>query len=228
MPIVLVPGLAAAARLYAPQIAALWRFGPVMVADHRQDDDDRRAWRRASSPRRRRGSRSPACPWRLHRLRDDAAGARAHREAGAARHLGAPRHAGAAAARHAFIEMAEKGRFSEVVETLTPRFVQPAAATSRRSRRSCMPWRPRPAPRPSCASRRPSSRGRIRGRSWRRSAARRWCWSARRRADPAGAGARDRRRHSRRPAHHRAGMRASLHPRAARGGERGASDWLAG
>jgi len=38
LPIVLVPGLLCSARLYAAQIAALWRFGPVMVADHRHDD----------------------------------------------------------------------------------------------------------------------------------------------------------------------------------------------
>jgi len=37
LPLVLVPGLLCSARLYAPQIAALWPFGPVMVADHRRD-----------------------------------------------------------------------------------------------------------------------------------------------------------------------------------------------
>jgi pimeloyl-ACP methyl ester carboxylesterase len=36
-PIVLVPGLNCSARLYGEQIPALWRFGPVMVADHRRD-----------------------------------------------------------------------------------------------------------------------------------------------------------------------------------------------
>jgi pimeloyl-ACP methyl ester carboxylesterase len=39
LPLVLVPGLLCSARLYAPQIAALWPFGPVTVADHRRDDD---------------------------------------------------------------------------------------------------------------------------------------------------------------------------------------------
>ena len=39
MPLVLVPGLLCSARLYAPQLAALWPFGPVMVADHRRDAD---------------------------------------------------------------------------------------------------------------------------------------------------------------------------------------------
>jgi len=37
LPIVLVPGLNCSARLYAEQIPALWRFGPVMVADHTRD-----------------------------------------------------------------------------------------------------------------------------------------------------------------------------------------------
>ena len=38
LPIVLVPGLNCSARLYAEQIPALWRFGPVTVADHTRDD----------------------------------------------------------------------------------------------------------------------------------------------------------------------------------------------
>jgi pimeloyl-ACP methyl ester carboxylesterase len=38
MPIVLVPGLSCSARLYAEQIPALWRFGPVTVADHTRGD----------------------------------------------------------------------------------------------------------------------------------------------------------------------------------------------
>jgi len=39
LPLVLVPGLTCTARLYAPQIAALWPFGQVAVADHRRDSD---------------------------------------------------------------------------------------------------------------------------------------------------------------------------------------------
>lgn len=38
MPILLVPGLASSSRIYAPVIPALWRFGPVMVANHVRDD----------------------------------------------------------------------------------------------------------------------------------------------------------------------------------------------
>lgn len=36
--VVLVPGLLASARLFGAQIPALWRFGPVTVADHTRDD----------------------------------------------------------------------------------------------------------------------------------------------------------------------------------------------
>jgi pimeloyl-ACP methyl ester carboxylesterase len=39
LPLVLVPGLLCSARLYAPQIAALWPLGPVTVADSRRDSD---------------------------------------------------------------------------------------------------------------------------------------------------------------------------------------------
>ena len=38
LPSVLVPGLNCSARLYAEQIPALWRFGPVTVADHTRDN----------------------------------------------------------------------------------------------------------------------------------------------------------------------------------------------
>jgi pimeloyl-ACP methyl ester carboxylesterase len=39
MPILLVPGLAASSRIYAPVMPALWRFGPVTVANHIRDDN---------------------------------------------------------------------------------------------------------------------------------------------------------------------------------------------
>jgi pimeloyl-ACP methyl ester carboxylesterase len=39
LPLVLVPGLTCTARLYAPQIVALWPLGQVTVADHRRDSD---------------------------------------------------------------------------------------------------------------------------------------------------------------------------------------------
>ncbi len=36
VPIVLLPGLACSPRLFAPQMPALWQFGPVTVADNRR------------------------------------------------------------------------------------------------------------------------------------------------------------------------------------------------
>lgn len=38
VPVVLVAGLNCTARLYSEQIPLLWQFGPVTVADHRQDE----------------------------------------------------------------------------------------------------------------------------------------------------------------------------------------------
>ena len=39
MPILLVPGLVSSPRIYAPLLPALWRFGPVTVANHIRDDN---------------------------------------------------------------------------------------------------------------------------------------------------------------------------------------------
>jgi pimeloyl-ACP methyl ester carboxylesterase len=38
LPVVLIPGLLASARLYGAQLPELWRRGPVMVADHTRAD----------------------------------------------------------------------------------------------------------------------------------------------------------------------------------------------
>jgi pimeloyl-ACP methyl ester carboxylesterase len=39
MPILLVPGLVCSPRIFAPVVPALWRFGPVTVANHIRDDN---------------------------------------------------------------------------------------------------------------------------------------------------------------------------------------------
>jgi pimeloyl-ACP methyl ester carboxylesterase len=38
IPVLLVPGLMCSPRLFSDQIPALWRFGPIAVADHTRDD----------------------------------------------------------------------------------------------------------------------------------------------------------------------------------------------
>jgi pimeloyl-ACP methyl ester carboxylesterase len=37
LPVMLVPGLLASARLYGEQLPVLWRLGPVTIADHTRD-----------------------------------------------------------------------------------------------------------------------------------------------------------------------------------------------
>ena len=39
MPILLIPGLVSSSRIYAPVMPALWRCGPVTVANHIRDDN---------------------------------------------------------------------------------------------------------------------------------------------------------------------------------------------
>jgi pimeloyl-ACP methyl ester carboxylesterase len=39
MPILLVPGLGGSPRIYGPVIPAMWRYGPVTVANHIRDDN---------------------------------------------------------------------------------------------------------------------------------------------------------------------------------------------
>src|SRR3979490_2289468 len=39
MPILLVPGLGGSPRIYAPVAPALWRLGPLTVANHIRDDN---------------------------------------------------------------------------------------------------------------------------------------------------------------------------------------------
>lgn len=47
LPVLLVPGLLCTPRLYTEQLPALWRFGPVIVADHTRDDSVAAIARRA-------------------------------------------------------------------------------------------------------------------------------------------------------------------------------------
>ena len=124
LPLVLVPGLLCSARLYAPQIAALWPFGAVTVADHRRDSDDgcdrgAHSRRRAAALRARRPvdgrdtSPSPCCgmaPERIAKLALLDTSAR-------------PDTAEQSAGREKFIGMADAGKLDDVVETLAPRFL---------------------------------------------------------------------------------------------------------
>ena len=123
LPLVLVPGLLCSARLYAPQVAALWPHGPVTVADHRRDDDMADIAERilADAPPRfalaglSMGgyialAMTRMAPERIAKLALLDTSAR-------------PDTPEQKAGREKFIAMAEAGKLMDVVETLTPKFL---------------------------------------------------------------------------------------------------------
>jgi pimeloyl-ACP methyl ester carboxylesterase len=125
VPIVLIPGLSCSARLYAAQIPALWRFGPVAVAAHTRDDTVAAIARRIlddAPPRFALAALSMGgymaleimrqAPNRVDRLalldtnaRDDSPEAQEKRRAN--------------------IALAESGRFDETIELVWPLLVYP-------------------------------------------------------------------------------------------------------
>ena len=124
LPLVLVPGLLCSARLFGPQIEALWPLGPVTIAEHKRDDEIGAVAARIlaeAPPHFALAGLSYGgylafelmrqAPERIDRLALLDTSAR-------------PDTPEQTAARYAFAEMAEGGRFAEVVATLTPRFVQ--------------------------------------------------------------------------------------------------------
>jgi pimeloyl-ACP methyl ester carboxylesterase len=121
--LVLVPGLLCSAPVYGPQIEALWPHGPVTIADHRRDNEIGALAARilaAAAPRFALVGLSfggyialammRQAPERIDRLALLDTSAR-------------PDTPEQCAARHAFIAMAEDGRFGEVVDTLALRYL---------------------------------------------------------------------------------------------------------
>jgi len=126
LPVVLVPGLNCSARLYAPQLAALWRFGPVTVADHTRDDSIRAIARRildAAPPRFALAGLSMGGYIALEMIRQ--AADRIVRLAlldTSAR----PDLAEASEKRRLNIAAAQSGRFDEIIAAQFPLYVHPA------------------------------------------------------------------------------------------------------
>jgi pimeloyl-ACP methyl ester carboxylesterase len=125
-PVVLVPGLLCSARLYAPQLPALWRHGPVMVADHTRDEDMPTMAARvlqSAPPQFALVGLSMGgylsfeivrqAPQRVVKLALLDTMAR-------------PDTAEVSAARRTQMELAVQGRFKEVVDALFPRLVHPS------------------------------------------------------------------------------------------------------
>lgn len=123
LPLVLLPGLLCSARLYGSQIAALWPFGQVAVADHRRDADMTAIAERILSqapPRFALAGLSMGgyIAFAMLRLAPERIAKLALLDT-SARPDGPEQKAG----REKFIAMAEAGKLADVVETLTPKFL---------------------------------------------------------------------------------------------------------
>ncbi len=126
LPVVLVPGLLASARLYAPQLAALWSSGAVQVANHTRDDSMAALARRIlaeAPPRFALVGLSMGGYVAFEILRQ--APERVARVAllDTAARADTP---DASAARRTQMDLAASGRFTEVIDALFARVVHPS------------------------------------------------------------------------------------------------------
>lgn len=123
LPLVLVPGLLCSARLYAGQVAALWPFGQVAVADHRRDADMAAIAARILSdapPRFALAGLSMGgyIAFAMMRLAPERIVKLALLDTSAR-----PDTSESKVGREKFIAMAQAGKLNDIVETLTPRFL---------------------------------------------------------------------------------------------------------
>ena len=123
LPLVLVPGLLCSARLYAPQLAALWPHGSMTVADHRRDSEMAAIAARilADAPPRfalAGLSMGGYIAFAMLRQARDRIAKLALLDTSAR-----PDTAEQSAGREKFIAMAEAGKLNDIVEALTPRFL---------------------------------------------------------------------------------------------------------
>jgi pimeloyl-ACP methyl ester carboxylesterase len=134
LPLILVPGLLCSARLYEPQLPALWPFGAVTVADHLRDDSVENVARRILDAAPRRFAIAGlsyggyialavvrAAPERVARLALLDTQAR-------------PDTDEAKAGRRKLMAMAEDGKLNDVVDMLTPKFLSAAHQKDQRLR----------------------------------------------------------------------------------------------
>jgi pimeloyl-ACP methyl ester carboxylesterase len=123
LPIVLVPGLNCSARLYADQIPALWRFGPILIADHTRDDSMGAIAARildAAPPRFALMGLSMGGYLALEIMRQASERVRKLALLDTNARADTPEQT---ARRHRLIELAQTGRFAEVPDQLFPLLV---------------------------------------------------------------------------------------------------------
>src|SRR5206468_8068964 len=126
MPILLVPGLVSSPRIYAPVLPALWRFGPVTVANHIRDDHMALIARRIlaeAPPRFALAGHSMGGYIALEIMRQ--AADRVARLALINTHA-RPDSPEATARRRTQIERAQAGEYHAVLDDLFPGFVHPS------------------------------------------------------------------------------------------------------
>jgi pimeloyl-ACP methyl ester carboxylesterase len=128
LPILLVPGLNCSPRLYAAQMPALWRFGPVTVADHTRDDTMAAIAARilaTAPPRFALAGLSMGGYVALEIVRQAADRVEKLALLDTGSRADTPE---ATAKRHANIALAQSGRFEDVIGPQFPLYVHPARA----------------------------------------------------------------------------------------------------
>lgn len=126
MPILLVPGLVSSPRIFEPVVPALWRFGPVTVANHIRDDNMGAIARRilAEAPPRfalAGHSMGGYIAFEIMRQAPDRVAKLALINTQAR-----PDAPEASARRHGLMERARSGRYREVIDELFAGFVHPS------------------------------------------------------------------------------------------------------
>lgn len=125
LPSVFIPGLACSARLYEDQIAAVWPFGPVTVADHTREDHivaTARSILASAPPRFALIGLSMGGYVSMEIMRQAPQRVAKLALLDTSPHADTPEQT---AARHELVALARSGRFAEVTERQFPKFVAP-------------------------------------------------------------------------------------------------------
>ena len=176
--IVLVGGLNCSARLYTPQLPALWQFGPVSIADHRRDDSMAAMARRilaAAPPRFALAGLSMGgyIAFEIIRQAADRVVKLALLDTGA--HAEIPERT---AVRKPLMELARTGRFAEITDSQYPTLVHASRHGDAALKTMVRAMNEETGPEAYLRQQQAIITGRTRVPVLRRSNARRWCWSA--------------------------------------------------
>ena len=149
MPILLVPGLVCSPRIFAPVIPALWRFGPVTVANHIRDDNMGAIARRilAEAPPRfalAGHSMGGYIAFEIMRQAPERVAKLALMNTQAR-----PDTPEATTRRRGQIARAQGGEYRAVLDELFPGFVHPSRRDDAACASSCTTWATMSGPRPS-------------------------------------------------------------------------------